>query len=67
MPASVIPATVARVQANAAPTVALVAVYEKVLLPQIAAGANVLLKTGDGLTVTTTFWEAPAQPFAVVV
>ena len=33
---------------------------------QIEAGDNVLLNTGVGFTVTTTFCDGPEQPFALV-
>ena len=33
---------------------------------QIEAGDNVLLNTGLGFTVTTTFSDGPEQPFALV-
>ena len=33
----------------------------------MSAGANVLLSTGVGFTVTTTFSTALEQPFAVVI
>ena len=61
-----IPITSARLQANVAPTVALVAVYVKVVPLQMAGGVSVLLSTGTGFTVTTTFCVL-LQPAAVVM
>jgi hypothetical protein len=49
-----------------APAVALAGVYVKVDPLQIADGVNVLVKTGIGLTSTTTFCEL-LQPPALVV
>ena len=64
---SVIPATNARLQANVAPAVALVAVYVNGVPLQIAAGDNVLLNTGEGFTVIVYVWSAPAQFGAAVI
>ena len=50
-----IPATKALVQANVVPVVPLVGVYENTVLLQMAEGVRVLVRTGEGLTVTTTF------------
>ena len=60
------PATSALVHVNVAPAVALVAVYPKAAPLQIAAGVSVLLSTGIGLTVSTTFCPALLHPLAVV-
>jgi len=62
-----IPETVALVQANVDPDVALVAVYPNVEPLQVAAGVSVLLNTGDGFTGTTTLCGVPEQLFAVRV
>ena len=64
---SKIPATAARLHANVAPAVALVAVYVKVVPLQIAGGVNVLLRDGSGLTTTITFCPALLHPLAVVI
>jgi len=50
-----IPATAALVQLKETPGVTLVGVYENKVLLQMAAGVSVLLKIGEGLTVTVTF------------
>jgi hypothetical protein len=63
---SLMPATTARDQLKVDPEVALVAVYVKVSPLQIGPGVNVLLSTGSGFTVTTTFCDV-GQPLAVVV
>jgi hypothetical protein len=63
---SLMPAPAARVQLKVDPEVALVAVYVNVSPLQIAPGVNVLLSTGSGLIVTTTFCVV-GQLLAVVV
>ena len=60
------PATTALVHEKVDPAVALVAVYPKAVPLQIAAGVNVLLNTGIGLTVTVTLCGL-AHVFAVVM
>ena len=62
----VMPATEALLQLNVEPDVALVAVYVKAVPLQMAAGVNVLLNTGVGLTATTTFCPVFEQPADVV-
>jgi hypothetical protein len=49
------PGTAARAQLKVDPEVALVAVYVNVSPLHIGPGLNVLLSTGSGFTVTTTF------------
>jgi hypothetical protein len=49
-----IPTITARDQAKVVPPVALVGLYEKTVLLQIAPGVTVLDNVGVGLTVTTT-------------
>lgn len=68
-PASLlIPATTALVQSNVAPGVVLAGVYINVEPLQIAGGVKLLLKTGRGLTLTTTLnGDGLVQPSANTV
>jgi hypothetical protein len=61
-----IPATAALLQLKVVPEVALVGVYEKTVLLQMAGGVSELVRVGLGFTGTVTFCEL-VQPFAVSV